>query len=421
MEVERFIGRFVVLSGPELRDAISLYVAHTWAFEAAHATPYLLVVSPEKKAGKSRLLEVLELLVRNPWRVVAASEAATFRKVAQRPTMLLDEVDAIFKGPGERAEALRGILNAGNRPGVSVPRCVGPNRDKVEDFPVYCPRVMAGIDTNKLPDTIRDRSIPVRMQRKTGNEKVERFRYRDAEKDVEELRSEFERWADAATEQLEASRPVYPEGIDDRSEEAWEPLLAIADYVGGSWPERARTAAQRLSGDAVADEETLGTLLLGALRDAFAKAGNPDAIGSEELRSAVNEREDLPFGGFDDDGMSARSMAQYVRRYIPRAPGTEKVPKGMRLPDGSNRNGYLREWFEPVWERWLPDRVPDPDRAAHTPEKGQQGQQPQQAPEGQRQTTPRKADVEDVEGVEDSQGYALEATTPGSTPDRKAF
>jgi hypothetical protein len=79
------------------RTALALWIAHTHALAGAHATPYLLVVSPERRSGKTRLLEVVELLVADPWSVAGVSEAAMFRKIAsQRPTLLLDEIDAIF-------------------------------------------------------------------------------------------------------------------------------------------------------------------------------------------------------------------------------------------------------------------------------------------------------------------------------------
>ena len=92
-DVEATIGRYVRLPGEAEAAALALFVAHTYALEGAHATPYVLIVSPEKRSGKSRLLEVLELLVARPWRVTGASEAAMFRKIdGVRPTLLLDEM-----------------------------------------------------------------------------------------------------------------------------------------------------------------------------------------------------------------------------------------------------------------------------------------------------------------------------------------
>jgi len=125
-DLEEFVARYVVLPGAAEATALVLWVAHSWAIDAAHATPYLAVLSPEKRTGKTRLLEAVELLVARPWRVTAASEAALFRKIAQdHPTLLMDEVDAVFGSHSERTEPLRAILNAGNRPGATIARCVG--------------------------------------------------------------------------------------------------------------------------------------------------------------------------------------------------------------------------------------------------------------------------------------------------------
>src|SRR5205823_998737 len=83
----------------------------------------LAVTSPEKRSGKSRLFEVLEILVANPWKVITPTEAVIFRKIDKdRPTLLLDETDAIFgKRNGENYEGLRALLNAGNRRGRHGP------------------------------------------------------------------------------------------------------------------------------------------------------------------------------------------------------------------------------------------------------------------------------------------------------------
>jgi hypothetical protein len=47
------IGRFVVLPSQEALIALQLFVLHTWAIEAAHATPYLAVESAERQSGNS--------------------------------------------------------------------------------------------------------------------------------------------------------------------------------------------------------------------------------------------------------------------------------------------------------------------------------------------------------------------------------
>jgi hypothetical protein len=124
-EIAVFVQRFVILKRSELL-VISLWIAHTWAFEASDATPYLAVTSAEMRSGKTRLLEILELLVRKPWRTGRVTGAALARKVeSDCPTLLLDEWDATARGNQEFTETLRGILNSGHRRNGKVSVC-GP-------------------------------------------------------------------------------------------------------------------------------------------------------------------------------------------------------------------------------------------------------------------------------------------------------
>ena len=345
-DVLSFVDRYVVLPGDHERSALALFVAHSYAIDGAHCTPYILVVSPEKRSGKSRLLQVLELLVATPWGVIGTSEAAMFRKIAKdRPTLLLDEIDAIFGSHTERTEPLRAILNAGNRPGATVARCVGESKD-VEDFPIFCAKVLAGIDTgHRIPDTIRDRSVTINMTRKTRGEPVERLRHRVADAQAEPVRIELEGWAaGSAVDILTAADPDLPQELDDRAAEAWEPLFAIADLAGGDWPQRARSAAIALSGDGDRDEVTTGTLMLGAIRDAF---GDEDRVTTISLLRRINADEQLPFGGWNEGrGIDGRRLARLLKPYGIR-------PRTIRIGDHTEK-GYMKATFAEPWERWLP-------------------------------------------------------------------
>jgi len=85
-----------------------------------------LFFSAEKRCGKTLLLEILELLVANPWLTRRATVAVLARKIDQEnPTLLFDETDAAFKSGREYGEALRDILNTGLRAGGSHSICVG--------------------------------------------------------------------------------------------------------------------------------------------------------------------------------------------------------------------------------------------------------------------------------------------------------
>jgi hypothetical protein len=263
-DVLGFVRRFVVMT-LEQAVVVALWVVHTHAIDAADVTPYLAILSAEKRSGKSRLLEVLRLLVRQAWHAIQPSEAVLFRVIhASAPTLLLDETDALFHQVGnDRTEAVRALLNAGHRRGVTVPRCIDRGEDVVH-FNVFCPKALAGI--GKLPDTIGDRSYEIKMRRKKRTEIAERFRERDVLAEAEALREQLEAWTSFRLDSLRAARPGLPEALGDRAQDGAEPLLAIADAAGGEWPGAARKALVALAGERPEDGETLGVELLTDVR-----------------------------------------------------------------------------------------------------------------------------------------------------------
>src|SRR5437879_2401863 len=92
-EIAAVLRRYVVLT-PAQTHMLAVWTAHTYVFDRFATTLYVAVTSPTLRAGKSRLLEVLELVVARPWRADSASPAALYRRIdATRPTLLLDEVD----------------------------------------------------------------------------------------------------------------------------------------------------------------------------------------------------------------------------------------------------------------------------------------------------------------------------------------
>src|SRR2546430_178231 len=82
------LRRYVSFQLPEQPLVIALWVLHTWAFGSAYFSPYLHIYSAETSSGKSRLLEVLALLVNKPWKLDSGSVATIFRKIdAGKPTV----------------------------------------------------------------------------------------------------------------------------------------------------------------------------------------------------------------------------------------------------------------------------------------------------------------------------------------------
>jgi hypothetical protein len=343
-----FLMRYVAFTTSAQAVAVALWILHTHAFEAAETSPYLHISSPEKRSGKSRLLDTLELLVAKPWRVVEPSVAVLFRRIERDgPALLMDEADAIFKGRSETYQELRGLLNAGNRRGTKVARCSDHGRD-LKDFDVFCPKAIAGI--GDLPDTITDRSIAIRLQRKTRSERVERFRYRDASERAAVIRDPLEAWGRGSIEELRAARPLIPEVLNDRAADGWEALFAIADLAGGDWSAKARQAAVELCG--VADDESIGVLLLRHIQDAFGDSSS-DRLSSRDLLEHLCNREDgAPWAGWWGDALSRNSTKAPASRLAKLLRPFGIAPKKVWVEDHALKGYALADFAEP-WARYL--------------------------------------------------------------------
>src|SRR5215471_6585336 len=82
-DIEAYIRRFVVLT-PEQSTILAVYVLHTHVLGASRFTPSIQVWSAVMQSGKSRQLEVLQLLVAKPWLTDRVSAAALLRKISTR-------------------------------------------------------------------------------------------------------------------------------------------------------------------------------------------------------------------------------------------------------------------------------------------------------------------------------------------------
>ncbi|HSB95152.1 MAG TPA: DUF3631 domain-containing protein, partial [Spongiibacteraceae bacterium] len=268
-KVEIFIRRFCVLPSESDYVATALWVVHAHMVEHFDTSPRLAVLSPEPGSGKTRALEVLDLLTPNTMFVFSASPAAIFRTIAvEQTTLLFDESDTIFgrQGKDDQNEDLRALLNVGYRKGATIPRCVG-SQHEVQRFNVFCAVALAGL--GDLPDTVMTRSIVVRMRRRAPHECVEPFRLREQEHQGHAIRDQLAAWADHAGKEAGAAWPVLPSGVVDRAAEVWEPLIAAADAAGGCWPDRARAACVEICGGLGTRGQSLGVRLLMDLKLIF--------------------------------------------------------------------------------------------------------------------------------------------------------
>jgi hypothetical protein len=267
--------RAYVVMDPRQRDAVALWAVFTHAHNLRNYAPLLVITSPMRRCGKTKLQETLAHLVPKPEPTSGVSAAMLPRLIERhRPTLLIDEFDAMMKGDKDMAEMLRGLINSSfNRAGAGVLKLVPvPGGDWQERrFSLWAPASVGGI--GKPPDTVEDRAVNIRIVRKLAGEKVSRLRGKDGG-ELDALRRKIVRWAADHEQALRTIEPEALAGLNDRQADAWEPLFAIADVAGGDWPRRARDAARALCGvdEAEAQEDDVRLMLLADVRDGFAKS-----------------------------------------------------------------------------------------------------------------------------------------------------
>jgi hypothetical protein len=298
-------------------------------------------MSAEKMSGKTRALEVTEPLVNAPLRASSVTPAAMVRLVdSGLRTVLLDEIDSAFGSARAREDnaGLQRVLNDGYRRGAKVALCVG-TKNEPKEFNAFAPVAIAGL--RELPDTLASRAIFIRMKRRAPNEQVEPFRYRYHVDEAKPIAEALADWCSGLS--LAGAEPELPEGIEDRSADCWEPLLAIADVAGNDWPNRARQAAIYLTNRSAEETLTAGVELLAHIREAFGSDGH---LATAVLLDRLKERDESPWRDIRGKPLDDRGLARRLKGYGIKS---RNVRIGERVP-----KGYAAEDFHDAWSRYLP-------------------------------------------------------------------
>src|SRR5215831_113217 len=215
----------------------------------------------------------------------------------------------------------------------------------------------------QLPDTLHDRAVTIDLQRRRASETITSFRP-DRADHLDVLVRKMARWAKDHADRIAERDPEMH--LINRRADNWRCLLAIADEVGGEWPERARKAAEA-SHNAEGDDASRLELLLADIRDAFAKEGEAPVanmfaekvdveIVSADLVKALVAIEGRSWAEMGKSGkpLTQNKLARMLKPLDIR-PG--KVgPKNARL------NGYKLSQFKDAFDRYLgSEGVSQPD------------------------------------------------------------
>jgi hypothetical protein len=346
-ELRQAFTRYVVFPSPQAADAVTLWTAATHAQPAWEHAPRLAVVSPLKRCGKSRLLDVVAETCHAPLITINATIAAVVRSIGQDPpTLLVDEADTLWgtRKQADTNEDLRGLLNAGHQRNRPMLRWDVTSRT-AEQLDTFAMALLAAI--GELPDTIMDRAVVVRMRRRAPGEQVDPYRTRRDAPPLHDLRERLATWARAHLGELQHAAPAMP--LEDRAADTWEPLIVVADLAGGDWPARARDAAATMTqAEAQQEEDTAASVrLLADLRQLF-QATDAEALYTSTILEGLHQLEDAPWADWYGHPLTTRDLARLLRPY-------QVESKNVREQGtGAPRKGYARADLQDAWARYVP-------------------------------------------------------------------
>jgi Protein of unknown function (DUF3631) len=351
-----FIREFLVCDDHQL-TALTLWIAHTWCYSRFRGIAYLDIRSPQPQSGKTTCLRLLEQVSSNAALVTAAT-ADTLRgrllygrsvtQIKQKfenaekgdqekdqhwvpTTILIDEYQHSF-GSSER-QALVAILNCGADFAARYSH-------RADDYFVAAPKAFAG--NTPLPESLASRCIPIVLRRAKFSEPVRRLFPDDLAPLAASFRDWLQNWASEVAPRLEEARDKsiqFPPALAPRQRQCAEPLLRIANSLGGPWPAQARAALAALFDCCEYSDQIQ---ILRDIRDLFRRKNQPEQLPSRDLLSYLCALENRPWSGWGSK--SGKLLGGFLR------------PFGILSTDlkfGEEwLKGYRRKDFLDAWERY---------------------------------------------------------------------
>ncbi len=339
-EIKRLFNRHCVL--PPFADVVlTLWAVSTYTINEHRIYPKLAVESPDKRCGKTTLMEVLNATCYRSLTMSNVTSAVVFRLIEHcQPTMLIDEADTFIDGKDE----LRGIINSGHtRSGAFVFRVEGDSSSReVTRFSTWAPMALARI--GEFGATIQDRSVRVPLKRKLSHETVTRLPI-DLQAEHVDTRRKLLRWAEGNASAIRTSEPQVPHLSNDRAEDNWLALMKVAEVLGGDWPDLAKSAAIALTGSED-NSDDLSTMLLRDINEILQQRGWVKVIPSTTLCEELNKLSDRPWPSMrNDKGVSGHWLAHHLKPF--------ELTPAKRRDGNSLTRGYSVEKFQGVFSRYV--------------------------------------------------------------------
>jgi len=340
-DIEESIPKHMILPIGAL-TAIVLWLVATYVYNAFRIFPKLAIISPEKRCGKSTLLDILAAISSRSLIASNITPSAIFRAVdLWKPTLIIDEADTFISG---RNDDLIGIVNSGHTKTTAfVIRTVGDDHTP-KKFSTWAPMALASI--GGLTGTVMDRSIVINLRRRASSETVRRLPI-DFREDCSIIRQRVTRWAQD-NESLLKAIPVEPPAIpNDRAMDNWLPLFTIAHAIGGDWPEKVESSYFTLN--SMEEEETAAVMLLRDVQLIF-EENNTIKIFTRTLILHLIQLEERPWSEWRRGSpMTQNSLAKILKTFSIKS-------KKIRI-DQATAMGYESSSFTDSFSRYLPPRI----------------------------------------------------------------
>jgi hypothetical protein len=204
-----------------------------------------------------------------------------------------------------------------------------------------------------LPNTLMERAIEIRMRKPRNGETIAKYMPRMHGPLGLFTGESLGSWCSSVALELATAWPDLPEGIEGRAAEVWEPLIAIADLAGGEWPELARSAAVEMTLNVASEQvQSPGIRLLSDLRLIWSGQNLPTAT----IVRRLFEVKGAPWKGMWSEAQAPRELASLLNQY-------GIAPAKIRDEVGTPLQGYRLFDMRRVWERFVPELVPEGNAA----------------------------------------------------------
>lgn len=360
--VETILRKYLVCDDHQF-TILTLWSVYTWCFDKFPTAAYLHICSPDSQSGKTLCLELLHTLSKDPWMATGATQQTVIQILENHEfqlrveeeeveesdgdheenpeerkehytTFLLDDCHHTF-GPSER-QPLLARLNSGSRRFTWY--SVGSDW-----FRFFGPKVFAG--NARLPRSLAERCIPIVLRRKKATEKVSRF---DPLTPVIPLNllAWIAIWcldnSDTLTRLAQQAPLGMPDSLTPHQSDCAEPLLHIANHIGGPWPEKIRAAFNAIFGLGDWSESVQA---LYDVRSCFNAKDNPEYLLSRDLLPLLTSMDQRPWSGWTT--RSGRKLGALLHPF-------GIASRRLNIGDDKGIKGYLIEDFKDAWERYLP-------------------------------------------------------------------